>query len=109
MHNLHQSRYSYFLTDFFIAGHIRSFNRHFQQRVSYSSGSRLRTKECFFCSPTVLCIERTEAALCLDFKVDAVEALNDLDFWDKSAARPGQLELGARWGSCSAATLPSWQ
>ena len=84
-------------------------NRSFQQRVSYSSGSRLRTKECFFCSPTVLCIERTEAALCLDFKVDAVEALNDLDFWDKSAARPGQLELGARWGSCSAATLPSWQ
>ena len=84
-------------------------NRSFQQRVSYSSGSRLRTKECFFCSPTVFCIERTEAALCLDFKVDAVEALNDLDFWDKSAARPGQLELGARWGSCSAATLPSWQ
>ena len=76
---------------------------------SCSSGSRLRTNECFFCSPTVICIERTEAALCLDFKVDAVEALNDLDFWDKSAARPGQLELGARWGSCSAATLPSWQ
>lgn len=34
--------------------------------------------------------------------VDAVEALNDLDFWDKSAARPGQLELGARWSQMAA-------
>ena len=88
----------------FIINYCWAYNilkRSFQQRVSYSSGFRLRTKECFFCSPTVVCIERTEAALCLDFKVDAVEALNDLDFWDKSAARPGQLELGARWAAAA--------